>query len=87
MITTVIFDLDDTLYDEIEYCKSGFRTVADFLANLSSAPATDIFNVLWNQFAAGNRKNTFNKTLDEIRIEYDDNLIQKLINVYRNHVG
>ena len=86
MITTVIFDLDDTLYDEIEYCKSGFRTVADFLANLSNVPAPDIFNALWNQFTAGNRKNTFDKTLDDIRIDYDDNLIQELINVYRNHV-
>ncbi len=34
MITTVVFDLDDTLYDEIEYCKSGFAFVAEFLANL-----------------------------------------------------
>jgi FMN phosphatase YigB (HAD superfamily) len=27
MITMVIFDLDDTLYDEIKYCKSGFKAV------------------------------------------------------------
>ena len=37
MITTVVFDLDDTLYDEIEYCKSGFAVVAEFLANLPEA--------------------------------------------------
>ncbi len=86
MITTVIFDLDDTLYDEIEYCKSGFRAVADFLANLLKVPTQDIFNTLWKQFTAGNRSNTFNATLDEIRIEYDNNLIQELINVYRSHV-
>jgi len=86
MIKTVIFDLDDTLYDEIDYCKSGFRAVADFLANLNEVPAPDVFNALWNQFTTGNRKKTFNKTLDEIGTDYDDNLIQKLINVYRNHV-
>jgi len=34
MISTVVFDLDDTLYDEIEYCKSGFAVVGEFLANL-----------------------------------------------------
>ena len=28
MITTVIFDLDDTLYDEIDFCRSGFRAAA-----------------------------------------------------------
>jgi putative hydrolase of the HAD superfamily len=86
MITTVIFDLDDTLYDEIEYCKSGFRAAADFLSNLSKVPAKDIFNALWKQFTNGNRKNTFNKTLDGIGIDYDDNLIQELISAYRNHI-
>jgi len=35
MIKTVVFDLDDTLYDEIDYCKSGFAVVAEFLANRS----------------------------------------------------
>ena len=39
MITTVVFDLDDTLYDEIEYCKCGFTAVSKFLANLPEAPA------------------------------------------------
>ena len=39
MITTVVFDLDDTLYDEIEYCKSGFAFVAEFLANPATASA------------------------------------------------
>jgi len=33
MITTIVFDLDDTLYDEIDYCKSGFASVAEFIIN------------------------------------------------------
>ena len=86
MITTVIFDLDDTLYDEIEYCKSGFGAVADFLADSIKVPARDIFDALWSQFSAGNRTETFNKTLEQIRINYDDNLIRELVGVYRNHV-
>jgi putative hydrolase of the HAD superfamily len=86
MITTVVFDLDDTLYDEIEYCKSGFRAVAEFLAELSEAlPAESIFAALWKQFAAGNHKNTFNAALDKLEIDYDDELIGELVNVYRNH--
>ncbi|MFB0524841.1 MAG: HAD family hydrolase [Phycisphaerae bacterium] len=98
MITTVVFDLDDTLYDEVEYCRSGFSSVAEFLCYRASsisagrltaehrASAEDIFDVLWKQFHAGNRKNTLNAALDELGIEYDDNLIQVLINIYRNHV-
>ncbi len=87
MITTVVFDLDDTLYDEIEYCRSGFVSASEFIANLPKAPpAPDIFDVLWKQFTAGNRKNTFNSALDELGIRYNDSLIQELIKVYRNHI-
>lgn len=84
MITTVVFDLDDTLYDEVEYCKSGFASVAESLAYQASAE--DTFAALWKQFSAGNHRKTFNSALDELGIDYDDDLIQKLINVYRNHV-
>jgi len=87
MITTVVFDLDDTLYDEIDYCKSGFASAAEFLSNLPKAPADQrIFDALWKQFHAGNRKNTFNAALDELGMSYDEKLIGELIKVYRNHV-
>jgi putative hydrolase of the HAD superfamily len=87
MITTVVFDLDDTLYDEIEYCKSGFKAVADFLAESSNAfPAGHIFDALWKQFASGNRRKTFDSALDELGINYDDKYIEELINVYRSHI-
>jgi len=86
MITTVIFDLDDTLYDEIDYCRSGFTCAAEFLANLLNAPAQRIFDALWKQFNAGNRKNTFDAALDELDMGYDEKLIDELIKIYRNHV-
>ena len=87
MITTVIFDLDDTLYDEIEYCKSGFAAVSHHLANIPGAPPSRrIFDALWKQFAAGNRTKTFNAALDELAIPCDDPLIRELIQLYRNHV-
>ena len=87
MITTVVFDLDDTLYDEIEYCETGFKEVAGFLAELTESPSAErIFSVMWEQFSSGNRKNTINGTLDELGISYDDALIQKLVNTYRNHI-
>jgi len=96
MITTVVFDLDDTLYDEIEYCKSGFAAVGEFLANQSESrsslmgegeapPAKRIYAVLWEQFTAGNRTKTFNAALNELGISYDDELIGELIEIYRNH--
>ncbi len=87
MITTVIFDLDDTLYDEIEYCKSGFAAVAEFLAELTGTPsAGHIFTALWSQFTAGNHTRSFNAALDELEMSYDDKFIRELVDVYRNHV-
>ncbi len=96
MITTVVFDLDDTLYDEIEYCKSGFADVAEFLANRpeprpssmgegEAPPAERIFAAFWEQLTAGNRTKTFNTALEELGMGYDDELIGELIEVYRNH--
>ena len=86
MITTVVFDLDDTLYDEIEYCKGGFKAVAEFISKMPGAPtAENIFNALWEQFASGNRRKTFDSVLDELGISYDDKFIEELINVYRSH--
>ncbi|MHC4604441.1 MAG: HAD family hydrolase [Planctomycetota bacterium] len=87
MITTVVFDLDDTLYDEVEYCRSGFEAVAEFLADLPDVPPAErIFGAFWKQFTAGNRTKTFNTALEELDIDYDDELIGELIKVYRNHV-
>jgi putative hydrolase of the HAD superfamily len=87
MITTVIFDLDDTLYDEIEYCKSGLAAVADFLAcsMKTRAEMRHIYEILWEQFNTGNRTKTFNAALDELGISHDDKLILELIQVYRQH--
>ncbi len=87
MITTVVFDLDDTLYDEIEYCKSGFAAVAEFLANtVSSMTETKRISAAFReQFSTGNHTKTFNAALDELELSYDDELILELIEVYRRH--
>jgi putative hydrolase of the HAD superfamily len=87
MITTVIFDLDDTLYDEIDYCRSGFATVAEFLTDqLDEQSAEHIFGIIWKNFAEGNHTKTFNATLDELGIVYDDKLISDMVRVYRNQL-
>lgn len=87
MITTVVFDLDDTLYDEIDYCRSGFSTAAEFLAGRPGAPSAErIFAAMWDQFTSGNHSRTFNAALDELGLGYDQRRIGELIDVYRNHV-
>ncbi|MHC4509585.1 MAG: HAD family hydrolase [Planctomycetota bacterium] len=86
MITTVIFDLDDTLYDELEYCRSGFAAVAEFLAARDAAPpAGRVFNALWGQFTAGNRSRAFDAALDELGMDHQEGTISELVNTYRSH--
>jgi putative hydrolase of the HAD superfamily len=89
MITTVIFDLDDTLYDEVDFCRSGFRAVATFLSgipNLTAAPGADaVFAALWEQFNKGNRGKTFNAALDALGIAFEADMIARLVTVYREH--
>jgi putative hydrolase of the HAD superfamily len=86
MITAVIFDLDDTLFDEIDFCRSGFRAAAQHIAALSDAQsADDVFAALWKSFNAGDCGSTFNVALAELGIPYDDRLIGRLVEIYRNH--
>lgn len=86
MITTVVFDLDDTLYDEIDYCRSGLCAVARFLGKVAPpACSDDVFACLWRHFTAGNRTRTFDAAMEELGLPCDEGRIAQLVEVYRNH--
>lgn len=85
MITTVIFDMDDTLYDEVDYCRSGFRAVGRFLAEKYDVNADEAFDALWSEFCSGNHDRTFNAALENLNILYETEDIVSLVNLYRTH--
>jgi putative hydrolase of the HAD superfamily len=85
-VKCVIFDLDDTLYPEIEYCKSGFRAVAADISSRYSLQAETVYGHLWRFFSSGDRKKVFNNILDEFSIKYAPDEISRLVNHYRNHL-
>jgi len=86
VITTVVFDLDDTLYDEVDYCRSGFAAVAKFIADLPGTPSAEhIFGCLWELFSSGRRRDTFDAALRQLAIPSQNDLIEELVQVYRNH--
>src|SRR3989339_1318664 len=85
MITTVIFDLDDTLYQEIDYCKSGFRSVADWLCFGLNFDSDEVYEILWQEFTQGDRRAVFNNALEKLKLPYNNDFIGHLVQIYRNH--
>lgn len=86
MIKAVIFDLDDTLYEEQDYYKSGFAAVAEFISSRRKEySASKITAELWAQFESQNYDKTFNAALDKLRIPYSESDITELIEYFRNH--
>lgn len=79
----IIFDLDDTLYPEIEFVKSGFREVANVISQDFGLKADEIYNLLIDTFNR-NRKFVFNRVLELLKIN-DEVYLNKLISIYRNH--
>lgn len=72
----IVFDLDDTLYDEIDFVKSGFKEVSLYLKH------KDYYDFMLNVFKKEGSGKVFNRLIDK----YDLNVsIQKLIEIYRFH--
>lgn len=72
-ISGVIFDLDDTLYSEKEYVRSGYAAVSDYLGG-------NYEDTLWKHFQEGNP--AIDKLLEELNREAEK---ETVLNVYRSH--
>ncbi len=84
MIKGVIFDLDDTLFAEKEYVKSGYRFIAGELSCKLDDSRQRIYETMMKLFRE-NSLNVFNRLLDYYSCPYDDNVIRQLVINYRNH--
>lgn len=82
MSSVIVFDLDDTLYLEQDYVKSGFAAVDQFL---SARNIHGFFDIAWRHFCDGGRGDTFNIVLTELAVSFDESFIKKLVTVYREH--
>lgn len=80
----VVFDMDDTLYFERDYVKSGFRAVAAAVAG-PKVSESDAFALLWGHFEAGTRGTTFNELLARYPELGESFAIPDLVAVYREH--
>lgn len=69
----VIFDLDDTLYSEKEYVRSGYKVVSDYLGG-------GFEEKLWSYFESG--KPAIDELLKELGREDEKD---EVLNIYRSH--
>lgn len=80
----VVFDLDDTLYLERDFVRSGFAAVDAWLA---AHHGVDDFQAhAWELFLAGRRGDVFDRALPMVGVEPRPDLIRRLVEVYREHV-
>lgn len=63
IIRGVVFDMDDTLYLERDYVRSGFDSVAETLAAQCGANPTELAEFLWKGFLQGARGDSFDRLL------------------------
>ncbi|WP_423605185.1 HAD family hydrolase [Sphingomonas sp. MS122] len=84
MSTTIVFDLDDTLYRECDYVRSGIRSVDVWVQwRLGVHGFAAIATRLWH---AGRRDRLFDATLSELGVPVDPSTIAAMVAVYRDHV-
>ena len=76
-LKAIVFDLDDTLYGEKEYIRSGFQAIADTLPEINQME-----DKLWQVFEQ--KKSAIDEVLTAEGM-YTDELKQKCLSVYRFH--
>ena len=80
----IVFDLDDTLYDETSYVKSGFQAVAWYLERELGLSAKDSIEFMVKRLSSG-RGHIFDDLL-LANSQYKKNLVRKCLSIYRSHV-
>ncbi|WP_299122863.1 HAD-IA family hydrolase [uncultured Winogradskyella sp.] len=73
--TVIVFDLDDTLYNELDYLKSAYKEIAELL---DPTDWKSLYSTMFSLYR--NKSNVFEFLNKNYKIE-----IKTLVNLYRNH--
>ncbi|GIP19114.1 haloacid dehalogenase [Paenibacillus montaniterrae] len=84
MRKVIVFDLDDTLYDEYEYVKSGFQAVSEYLWREFGFDTNETYNRMWNSLKCEGRGTIFDGLLKYFGIT-QRKYVKKCLSVYRLH--
>lgn len=78
-----VFDIDDTLYLESDYVRSGFSAVGQYM--LETHGVSDFAESCWSFFVKGYRGNIFDQALNSLGINVQPRDVMQLVEVYRGH--
>lgn len=72
----VAYDLDDTLYDEVDFVKSGFKEISNYLKD------EKYYSFMCEVFESEGSGKVFDKLIEKFSLDVN---INKLIEIYRFH--
>jgi putative hydrolase of the HAD superfamily len=84
-IQGIVFDLDDTLYLEREYVRTGFMAVAESLEERAGLCRVELFSYLWGLFEDGVRGESFDRLLKAYPALDRHCRVADLVDTYRTH--
>ncbi len=85
MVRALLIDLDDTLYDEASYVRSGMAAVAREIAGLSGAPVPEAEALMLGELARNGRGKVFDAALERLGVTPQPDLVRGLVEAYRDH--
>src|SRR5438270_726613 len=80
----LIFDLDDTLYEELTYVSSGFRAVARWLETQFQWDQESSYQCMWEILERQGRGKSFDRVLQR-NGKLTAALVRACVSVYRHH--
>ena len=84
MLQAIIFDLDDTLYDEKQFVRGGFDAVSHHVSIKYDVNQGIVHQLLFETLYEHGRGHTFDIALKKLGI-YEKKDIPQLVEIYRNH--
>lgn len=83
MIKVVIFDLDDTLYYELDYVKSGFRAVSSYINSKYEVSLDEFYQLMLNILEREGRGKVFDLALESLSLPLEE--VEHMLTAYRSH--
>jgi putative hydrolase of the HAD superfamily len=83
MATVITFDLDDTLYLERDFVRSGFIAADSWVRDRFAVAG--FFDTAWTLFEAGRRGDIFDRALAALNVRVSPEIVRQIVDIYRGH--